>query len=426
MDSLSSGAASTIPAATPMPAALPKRRRFSKNLLAVLITLLVISLCFIAGVIKYGGTPTNPVGPPTGPRLNSIAMISPDEGWIAGAKPRSNPEKDAFGNADQNAFEPMILHYKGDRWAPDQLPSNINPYNLDMTLSSIAMVSSTEGWATGSTLLPSYPPTTINGRTSITIVDGITFPVLLHYTGGKWTLVDNAPAAFGSILMRPSDNGWAIGQARAPDNYGALALRYNGTTWNKMKDPAFASLILQTIAEAPDGEVWITAVDYSQPGPDGDAPAAVLHYDGSTWTREQISLANDRLLGLTMVSAHDGWAVGYDPGGTRAHQTGPQWGLIVHYHNGVWEQQNTFASPSGDTFFYLSAVTMVSANEGWAIGQEGVIVHYLDGAWASVQSPTTQALQSIAMVSPAEGWAVGTNGTILHYENGSWSPYRAG
>jgi len=423
----------------PLPAAPPKRRHVSANLLALVVAMLIILgavlLSSIPGLIAWLSNnkagKTTPQAAPSGFNLadfhlHSISMISPDEGWAVGDRPRRAPDTDPnTGAVDQNAVEPIILHYKAGRWSLDHLPPDLNPNNLDMSLGNIAMVSAAEGWASGSTLLPAYPPTTINGVTSVTIVDGITFPVLLHYTGGKWVLIQNPPVALGSIIMRSASDGWAIGAVRSPQPSRPLALRYNGATWSGTKDPAFASLSLDALAAAPDGEVWITAVDYSEPGPDGDAPAAILHYDGHTWIREQISLANDRLLGLAMVSASEGWAVGYDPGGTLTHHTGPQQGLIVHYHNGVWQPQSTFASPSGAAYFYLSAVAMVSASEGWAVGQEGVIVHYRSGAWERVHSPTHQALHSIAMTSPAEGWAVGDNGTILHYLHGTWSIYRS-
>jgi hypothetical protein len=240
MDSLSSANSTT--SAAPTPAAPPERHHFSEKWLAVLILLLVVTFPIIAGVLKYVGTPASPQRPPTGLRLHGISMISPDEGWIVGDKPRSNPEKDRFGAIDMNAVEPIILHYKAGHWTQDQLPSNINPYHLDMTLSNIAMVSATEGWATGSTLLPAYHNT---------IVDGITFPVLLHYTGGKWTLVENPPVDLGSMVIHTARDGWAIGYSRDPDPSGPLALRYNGTTWTAIKDPAFASLSLNTLAKPP-------------------------------------------------------------------------------------------------------------------------------------------------------------------------------
>jgi photosystem II stability/assembly factor-like uncharacterized protein len=65
---------------------------------------------------------------------------------------------------------------------------------------------------------------------------------------------------------------------------------------------------------------------------------------------------------------------------------------------------------------------MLSPDEGWAVGDEGVILLYYNGAWRQVQSPTSQALSSVVMVSPLEGWAVG-DGVIIHYQAGSWRVY---
>ena len=50
--------------------------------------------------------------------------------------------------------------------------------------------------------------------------------------------------------------------------------------------------------------------------------------------------------------------------------------------------------PSGGPACYasLSDIAMVSADEGWAVGEEGSIFHYRDGRWQEVDSPTAQQL----------------------------------
>jgi photosystem II stability/assembly factor-like uncharacterized protein len=57
---------------------------------------------------------------------------------------------------------------------------------------------------------------------------------------------------------------------------------------------------------------------------------------------------------------------------------------------------------------------MVSLDEGWIMGEQGIILRYTDGVWRIVSSPTPDTLANLAMVSPGEGWAVG-NRTILYY-----------
>ena len=55
--------------------------------------------------------------------------------------------------------------------------------------------------------------------------------------------------------------------------------------------------------------------------------------------------------------------------------------------------------------------------EGWIAGNEGTILHSLDGGetWTLQSSGTSETLLDIFFTSPSNGYAVGTNGTILHY-----------
>ena len=86
-------------------------------------------------------------------------------------------------------------------------------------------------------------------------------------------------------------------------------------------------------------------------------------------------------------------------------------------------QVASFTGLSGASSYCLNAVTLVSAEEGWAVGSDGLIVHELHGVWTRTASPTNQTLNSLTMLSPTEDWAVGEQGTILHYLQGSWSIY---
>jgi photosystem II stability/assembly factor-like uncharacterized protein len=63
----------------------------------------------------------------------------------------------------------------------------------------------------------------------------------------------------------------------------------------------------------------------------------------------------------------------------------------------------------------MISIKMVSPDEGWAVGAGGLIMHYINGSWRLVNSPTKNYLSSLSMVSPGEGWAVGDGGVILHY-----------
>ncbi len=155
-------------------------------------------------------------------------------------------------------------------------------------------------------------------------------------------------------------------------------------------------------------DVWAVGGQFNMQGtPVG---GIIVHYDGQQWT----SIATSSpLFGVSMLSANDGWAVGYN-------------GTILHYNGQVW---NAFNSP---TSAVLRSIAMTSANDGWAVGYGGTLLHYDGHAWKAETSPTTDDLYSIAMSpdsitmpSAKEGWAVGEAGTLLHYANGSWTKMSA-
>ena len=63
----------------------------------------------------------------------------------------------------------------------------------------------------------------------------------------------------------------------------------------------------------------------------------------------------------------------------------------------------------------LYSLFMISSSEGWAVGADGVILHYSGGSWSLYTSPTTNNLYSVHMLSSFDGWAMG--GKILQYSD---------
>lgn len=133
----------------------------------------------------------------------------------------------------------------------------------------------------------------------------------------------------------------------------------------------------------------------------------VLHYTtapGNTQPTWQTDLPLDSsgraVQLLSMVSDTEGWGV-FE-------------GHIFHYQDGKWNR----AWENG----YINDLVMLDADEGWAVGDDGVILHFTQaqGDWQSVPSPSRQKLMGVAMLNSAEGWAVGVEGTVLHYQAQEW------
>ena len=69
--------------------------------------------------------------------------------------------------------------------------------------------------------------------------------------------------------------------------------------------------------------------------------------------------------------------------------------------------------------FSLNSVSMTSKQNGWAVGQNGSILHWDGNHWSITQSPTTLNLNAVQFLSANDGWAAGDDGTILHWDSSS-------
>jgi photosystem II stability/assembly factor-like uncharacterized protein len=76
----------------------------------------------------------------------------------------------------------------------------------------------------------------------------------------------------------------------------------------------------------------------------------------------------------------------------------------------------------------LEAVHFITANEGWAVGRQGKIIHTTNAGatWSSQNSGTTNDLNNVHMVNASFGVAVGDGGTVVKYNGSSWSTTSSG
>jgi hypothetical protein len=74
---------------------------------------------------------------------------------------------------------------------------------------------------------------------------------------------------------------------------------------------------------------------------------------------------------------------------------------------------------------FLSSVWGSAADDVFAVGGAGTIVHWDGSSWSSTDSGTTNDLYGIWGASPGHIFAVGQAGTILHWDGTKWSPMKA-
>lgn len=172
-----------------------------------------------------------------------------------------------------------------------------------------------------------------------------------------------------------------------------LAMRWDGHDWQRTPLPPGAGL-MSKVAPLSANDVWAAGESF-------------IHWDGTAWSIAGTLEAGepDTVLALQMLSPTLGFA-------------GTFKGYLYTWDGTTWTRGEKI-SP-----FDIQALYMFDARNGWAVGQQGVILRLQDGAWSQVYSPVTHHLLGMSFVSPNDGWIVGTRGTFLHWDGRAWAPVR--
>ncbi len=290
--------------------------------------------------------------------------------------------------------------------AVTQPPTVTFNYNNYAGMSAVAMTGTGQGWALGES---------VNGS----VIQGVIFQL----SGGVWSKPTVTPLSLFALTMVTPSEGWAV---------GANIAHFTAGKWAAIK-PAGAltkATFLSTISMLSASEGWAAGSTAS------GTPAAVLvHYSNGSWTPANLSTKAAGFSSVAMDSTTDGWLAGY----TRSSGTPPMT-LMYHYQGGSWVEDTAAESVMSGAYAVPSAMTMLSASEGWAVGQNG-IAHYCGGKWAperiAVHAGTLSldfALESLTLISPDEGWAAGNityfgtshqlppqRAVVLHYAHHAWT-----
>ena len=379
----------------------------------IVLSLLVLLTVSTAGTGVLGTwrdiNPTSYISPPSNPPLNSVYMLSANEGWAIGD---SIPTTDT---APPLHDFPAILHYDGSTWNLVPAPkyptdSQIIPSGYTLTSLSFgpagAPISRNDGWAVGFGFQGvGGPCATMNACAVALHWDGITWKPELSGLAGP-----DAGPLFSVFMVSPTDV-WAVGQ----NNAGTAGVFWHwtgvpglGGGWNEPQaavGPAPpTSTIFHSVYMVSASEGWAVG------SCTGAGCTNIYHYFGGTWTAAPSPVIATPLRSIFMISPTDGWAVG--DGGT-----------IIHYTTGSWAGP---VSP-GTTVNNLHSVFMASSTEGWAVGDAGSLLHYSGGTWTLLPINLVPALPaagfsffSVYMNSAADGWTVGQFGIILHYDGSNW------
>jgi hypothetical protein len=267
-------------------------------------------------------------GPTTGGvSLRAVDAAGPNDVW-------------AVGNQGK------ILHYDGMRWSFYQIEVT------DLDLNGLDITSGSSGWAVGA--------------------DGL----VLRYHNGQWynSLHISGYDLYGVAFN--DDHGFAVG-----DN-GSI-FRCDGVTWEDVS-PAGVTADLRDVAFAPGGEAWAV----------GDA-GTILRYDGVNWTKVGNVPTTERL--NAVVVREDGiYAAGDN-------------GVILGDAGGGWYVMSTATTAP------LKGLA-ATAESAFACGNDGALLGEKDGVWGPVDLDAGPVnLNDVVLLNGAEGWAVGDECVLLNY-----------
>jgi ligand-binding sensor domain-containing protein len=213
---------------------------------------------------------------------------------------------------------------------------------------------------------------------------------------------------------------------------GGAIMHYDGSTWTRPRSPTRNPLrgifvaSENTANAVGDGGTWVS-------------------YDGNRWVVRSSPTSKD-LNAIAGVSASAAWAVGV--GGTVVRHDGVIRRLISTPFttdlNGVWlpagnliymvGAEGTIATFNGFSDWTVTSVTQHDLNAVWgtavnnvfAVGDSGTIFNWDGSSWSSMASNTSRSIKSIWGTSASDVYAVGENALVLHYDGTTWSQMTSG
>jgi hypothetical protein len=229
-----------------------------------------------------------------------------------------------------------------------------------------------------------------------------------RFNGTSWSIVSsvNASATGYSQLNRvdatSTSNVWAI---------GSLVERYNGTNWVAMSGPA--GVALRGLDVVSPSEVWVA-------GYSGSA-ATVSQWKNGTWTTRYTQASTGRHLTVFEAIAVDAsgkvWAVGWDRDYDAPGR--PVSSLVVHFNGTSWTRETSPNPANRNTLMDVAlangevfAVGVAQDTSGGGITPRSLMLRRQGGTWSSLTVPKGEAgsqdqLLSVAAVSSTSVWSVG-------------------
>ena len=142
---------------------------------------------------------------------------------------------------------------------------------------------------------------------------------------------------------------------------------------------------------------------------------AILHTTngGRAWEKQNCPIDNT-LIGLYFITPKLGWIMSRDASFLSTSDGGKTWRIINADSKPLISRYDSEMN-STKVAYNLKAVYFQSSSEGWAVGEDGAILHNIDGGpvWTAQDSKHNTTFNDIQFTNDNIGWAVGLWGTIV-------------
>jgi hypothetical protein len=157
-----------------------------------------------------------------------------------------------------------------------------------------------------------------------------------------------------------ASDAWAVGSRGAPHRTHTLIEHWDGTAWSVVPSGIRRVALYDVSASGPT-DAWAVGVKISRSA----VTPVILHWDGASWSRASLpAQTSDAVVqGVSAQSSGDAYAVGT----TLNPSTGSAQSLVLHWDGSTWSKETTEALGSDDE---LVGVTADAAGV-WTVGLTG-------------------------------------------------------
>ena len=222
---------------------------------------------------------------------------------------------------------------------------------------------------------------------------------VLHFDGASWQSESTGSApttkTYFGVWAADTAHAWAVGT-------GLISTFVDGTWQESVVAPTYFG-----VWGLDASHVWIVG-----------ASGSILFWDGANLFEQNSPILNDvnvNAISIGGADPSDVWV------GTRDSSNV---GSILFWDGEGWTTQF-----SGGQFTGVRGIVALSPSDVWAVGDNGMTLHFDGSAWGPFSSGTAQNLNAVWGTDTDHVWAVGNDSTILFWNGFSWvdqSPAFAG